>query len=98
MKIRDDAGLSRGIPAPPRPIQGTRPDSSDRTEAGGKTRDRVELSDQARALHAAKESLAQLPQVRADKVAALQESINSGSYQISGSEIAQRMLGDGFLI
>ena len=97
MKIRDDNGLSRGIPTAPRPVQGARAESGDRTGTTQELKDRVELSDQARALHVAKQALKQLPEVREDKVASLKEQIQSGTYQVAGSDVAARMLGDGFL-
>ena len=98
MKIRDDNGLSRGIPASSRPVHATPTDRGERADTTQNLGDRVELSDQARALHVAQEALQQLPAVRTDKVKALQEQVQSGSYRVSGGDVAAHMLGDGYLI
>ena len=59
--------------------------------------DRVEVSDAGRAMQAAAAALKQTPQIRADKVAALKARINDGTYQVSGEDIAERMLADDLL-
>jgi negative regulator of flagellin synthesis FlgM len=57
--------------------------------------DRVELSDKARALLVASDAIGQLPQIRADKVESLKQSIKDGSYHVPGDKIAERILGEG---
>lgn len=56
--------------------------------------DRVEISDQGRAMQVAAAALKRTPQIRADKVAALKARINDGTYQVPGEDIAERMLAD----
>jgi negative regulator of flagellin synthesis FlgM len=56
--------------------------------------DRVEVSDKARAMQVAMAALKQTPQIRADKVAALKARIKTGSYLVSGEDVAERMLAD----
>jgi len=48
-------------------------------------------------MQAAAAALKQTPQIRADKVAALKARINDGTYQVSGEDIAERMLADDLL-
>jgi negative regulator of flagellin synthesis FlgM len=55
----------------------------------------VELSDRARALQVANESLNNLQLIRKDRVESLKQSIKNGSYQVPGEKIAERMLGEG---
>jgi negative regulator of flagellin synthesis FlgM len=74
--------------------------ASARSEAAAGTpigTDRVEVSDQARAMQVATEALKQAPQIRADKVAALKAKIKAGTYKVSGEDIAERMLADDTL-
>jgi negative regulator of flagellin synthesis FlgM len=56
--------------------------------------DRVEVSDTGRAMQIAAAALKRTPQIRADKVAALKARIDDGTYQVSGADIAERMLAD----
>jgi negative regulator of flagellin synthesis FlgM len=59
--------------------------------------DRVEVSDKARAMQVAMAALKHAPQIRADKVAALKAQIKAGSYQVSGEDVAERILADDTL-
>ncbi len=59
--------------------------------------DRVEVSDTGRAMQVAMEALKQTPPTRADKVAELKAKIKDGTYQVSGEDIAKRMLEDDVL-
>jgi negative regulator of flagellin synthesis FlgM len=56
--------------------------------------DRVEVSDTGQAMQNAAAALKRTPQIRADKVAALKARIHDGTYQVSGADIAERMLAD----
>jgi negative regulator of flagellin synthesis FlgM len=96
VKIRDDSGLPQGIHPRLRGVQPSRPDPAAAGPSAGKpSGDRVELSDQARALHAAKEALSQLPEVRQDLVKDLRERVKAGTYAVPADKIAERMLGEG---
>jgi negative regulator of flagellin synthesis FlgM len=59
--------------------------------------DRVDVSDKGRALQVAAAALKQTPKICADKVAGLKARINEGTYQVSGEDIAERMLADDLL-
>jgi negative regulator of flagellin synthesis FlgM len=54
--------------------------------------DRTQLSEEARFHQVAMKALKNMPDVREDRVAELKKVIDSGSYQVSGKEIAEKML------
>ncbi|MBS4026236.1 MAG: flagellar biosynthesis anti-sigma factor FlgM [Clostridia bacterium] len=54
--------------------------------------DRTQLSEEARLHQVAMKALKNMPDVREDRVAELKKAIESGSYQVSGKEIAEKML------
>ena len=60
-----------------------------RTNAGA---DSVELSQSARDLKEAQKALQDLPDIREDKVAALKQQIENGTYDIRADKIAANML------
>mgnify|MGYP001201147509 FL=1 len=96
MKIQNDDGVSRGMSQAPQPVQPRRQDSGQpAAAASGSGEDLVEVSDRARALHVAAESLAKLPQIRMDKVEPLKQLVKSGNYQVPGEQLAERLLGEG---
>jgi negative regulator of flagellin synthesis FlgM len=101
MKIKSDAPN----PTPP-PAAGQAERTSKAKKAYAKSAtaptaptstDRVEVSDTGRAMQVGAAALKQTPKIRADKVAALKARINDGTYQVSGEDIAERMLADDLL-
>lgn len=54
--------------------------------------DHVTLTDSARTLQKIEEAVAKSPVVDANKVAAVKQAINSGTYQINASRIAGKLL------
>jgi negative regulator of flagellin synthesis FlgM len=56
------------------------------------TGDHVTLTDSARSLQKIEEAVAKTPVVNADKVAAVKQSISSGTYTIDAGRIADKML------
>jgi negative regulator of flagellin synthesis FlgM len=96
VKIQNDDSVSRGMSQSPQPVQPRRQDSGLPAVAGsGSGEDRVEVSDRARALLVAADSLGKLPQIQVAKVEQLRQLLKSGSYQVSGEQIAEKILGDG---
>ena len=96
MKIRDDNGTLQSNPAQARAIQASQADPRKKNLSTAKvTGDRVELSDQARALYAANEALSALPEIRQDRVEPIKALVKSGAYRVPGEKIAQRMLAEG---
>lgn len=60
-----------------------------RANVGG---DSVELSQNARDLQKAQQALQELPDIRQDKVAALKQQIENGTYDIRADKIAANMI------
>ena len=56
------------------------------------TGDHVTLTDSARSLQKIEEAVAKTPVVNADKVAAVKQAINSGTYTIDAGRVAGKML------
>jgi len=55
--------------------------------------DQVDVSGLAQEVAKVKEAVKKLPEVRADKIAALKEQVASGRYYVPASEIADKMIG-----
>ena len=60
--------------------------------ATAQTGDHVTLTDSARSLQKIEEAVAKTPVVNADKVAAVKQSISSGTYTIDAGRIADKIL------
>jgi negative regulator of flagellin synthesis FlgM len=60
----------------------------------GLSSDEVQLSADGETIQQMKASLDRLPDVRQGRVAPLQQTINEGTYQVSGQQIAQAMSAD----
>ena len=56
--------------------------------------DSVEVSEAARARQVATESLKQFPATRTEKVERLKSAIKTGTYKVSGKDIAQKILDE----
>lgn len=54
--------------------------------------DTLELSGRAQEMKLAKEMVLKSPEVRADKILELKKLIQEGNYQVSGNEIASKMI------
>lgn len=59
--------------------------------------DRVELSEEAKTLQQTRQLLTNLPDVRSERVAELKPLIQRGVYNVSGREVAAKMLGQGLI-
>ncbi len=66
-----------------------RPEKTQKTSMG---RDAVDLSAQGKEIQALKQRIAQLPEVREDRVAELKSAIQSGTYQVSARQVAEKMV------
>lgn len=62
------------------------------TASVGKS-DSLVLSGKAQELNFAKEQVLKSPEVRADKILELKERIAQGNYQVSGNDIAAKIIG-----
>ncbi len=64
----------------------------DGINATGKS-DSLVLSGRAQELNFAKEQVLKSPEVRADKIRELKRKIEEGNYQVSGDEVATKIIG-----
>ena len=68
--------------------------SQNPAETTALSQDRAQFSVDGGKVQQLKGNLATVPDVRQDRVAALQQAIASGSYNVSGQQIAQAMSSD----
>ncbi len=69
----------------------------EKAEPTKQSKDKIEISEKAKEFQVAFKAFNNLPEVREEKVKAVQEKIKSGNYHVSGKEIADKML-EGFII
>ena len=72
-------------------VDGARPSSSE-ASSPAHNRDEAVLSAQARALGRARAALAEVPEIRAERVSAVRAQIESGTYRIPYDQLAGRLL------
>lgn len=66
-----------------------------RPPSGGE--DVIHLSPQARLMHKAAQVLAETPDVRAEKVMALKDSVEQGTYVVDAQKVAEKMIAEMML-
>lgn len=59
---------------------------------GAQTGDHVTLTESARALQKIEEAVAKAPVVNSQKVAAVKQAVNSGTYQVNAPRVADKIL------
>jgi negative regulator of flagellin synthesis FlgM len=59
--------------------------------------DKVELSPEAREIQEAKRQLDEIPDIETEKVEALQQQIESGTYEVQGDRVAVNMLSESLI-
>jgi flagellar biosynthesis anti-sigma factor FlgM len=59
--------------------------------------EKVDLSKQSRDLVRIKEAIAQIPELREEKVQELRTQIEKGAYNIQSSKIAEKMIGESLI-
>jgi negative regulator of flagellin synthesis FlgM len=67
-------------------------ETSSANASASKTGDTVTLTDSARSLQKIEEAVAKAPVVNAEKVAAVKQAVNSGTYQIDAGRVAGKLL------
>lgn len=98
MKIHDAHGYTQYVHPNTQPLNRVSSDAAAGTRQGsGPAEDRVELSERAKALAVAQESLGQLAPTRTERVQELQQAIQRGRYCVPGEQIAARLLAEGFV-
>lgn len=58
--------------------------------------DKVEISQEGKAYHIVKQVLTQTPDIREEKVNAIKQMMQSGTYNISAEEVADKMVNHYF--
>jgi negative regulator of flagellin synthesis FlgM len=94
------SGLPAAEPIVPTKGSGSNGVAADKTLSDGtasavstaQTSDHVTLTDSARSLQKIEEAVAKTPVVNANKVAAVKQAINSGTYQINVARVAGKLL------
>ena len=61
-------------------------------------KDRVQISDQAREMQAARQAIEQMPDVDEEKVARIKEQIQNGTYKVDGNKAAGKILAESLLV
>jgi len=61
------------------------------------TKDEVRISTRAKQFQRAYELVAQTPDVRPDKVAPLQDAIKTGTYNVRGEQVANKLIANTIL-
>jgi negative regulator of flagellin synthesis FlgM len=56
--------------------------------------DRVDLSGKAKGMAEMLNTINQLPEIRADKVAEIQKSVNDGTYRVDPNKVASKMIDE----
>ena len=67
---------------------------SEATTGSASSQDAAQLSAGVQRVSALESQLAQLPEVRPERIAQLQQAIRSGNYSVSNDQIAAAMLSD----
>ncbi|BEP30212.1 flagellar biosynthesis anti-sigma factor FlgM [Helicovermis profundi] len=62
------------------------------TEGVKFSKDKIEISDEAREFQVAKKAFDALPEVRQDKINSVKKQISSGTYKPSSREVAEKIL------
>lgn len=75
-------------------IQGTSSSSPGRAEGVGSADSTVAISDRARMVSDARRALDALPDIRADRVNDIQDTLGKGNYRVEGKRVADKMVDD----
>lgn len=59
--------------------------------------EKVDISNKAREIQQISSAMTDVQSIREDKVAAIKSQIEDGTYNVSGEEVANKMLGEYFL-
>jgi len=65
--------------------------------AAANPEEKVDLSTQAKDIQQAKNALSKVPDVREEKVREIKNQVENGTYNVSGEEIAGKMVGESIV-
>ncbi|MGQ9689361.1 MAG: flagellar biosynthesis anti-sigma factor FlgM [Desulfobaccales bacterium] len=94
MKITDIQGLEIEQLAAKQTEKVTRTQGQQTLEKPGGDTDVIHLSPQSRLMQKASEVVYQAPDVRPDKVAALKDSVEQGTYQVDTQKVANKLIAE----
>ena len=94
MRINSDFGVPQEQPADRVGGAGSAPASRTSQAVGGDTGDQASLSHDALQLSNLSNAIAGIPEVRQDRVAAVRQALQSGTYAVTNQQIAESMLRD----
>ena len=97
MKITDKINVDGDNLRKPEKVKGRVSEKKSGEAAAKSKADRVSLSGAAQGLNKLKEIVNSMPDVRADKVEALKNSIASGSYNVKGNDVAGKLIKDSIV-
>jgi negative regulator of flagellin synthesis FlgM len=90
--LNDLAGLLSGL----NDVQRVNPKSKE-TAAPKEREDQVRISDRAKQFQQLSQLVTQTPDVRTDKVEKIQAAIKSGSYNVRGEQVADKLIANTVL-
>ncbi|MGB9822404.1 MULTISPECIES: flagellar biosynthesis anti-sigma factor FlgM [Thermodesulfovibrio] len=90
--IRID-GIAPNAQLAPEKSQGKNPERTEEVL----TKDQVTVSEAAKNIARLMVEVSNIPDIRADKVDELKNTINSGTYEVKGSEIAGKMIKEALI-
>lgn len=70
----------------------SKPTANKSVSNGAAFRDKLQISSAGRDMQVAKAAVANSPDVREDKVAALKRELANGTYNVSGEDFAEKMI------
>ncbi|SEM35699.1 anti-sigma-28 factor, FlgM family [Syntrophus gentianae] len=59
--------------------------------------EKVDISNKAREIQQINSAMSEIPDVRDEKVSSIKAQIENGTYNVSGEELANKMVGEAFL-
>jgi negative regulator of flagellin synthesis FlgM len=89
MKIMNNPNIARIAQS-----YGTKINKTENFANDGKGSDKIEISEAAKDFQTAIKAFKDLPGIREDKVNALKERIENGSYKVTGRDVAEKMIGE----
>lgn len=100
MQIQNNSSNVTSLEAVPHPVKapaGGKAAGKPQDAAPEVRADQVQISAQARALQQLDRAVRESPEVREERVQALREAIQNGTYQVDAQTVAERLLDAGHL-
>ncbi|MGA3207219.1 MAG: flagellar biosynthesis anti-sigma factor FlgM [Syntrophales bacterium] len=72
-------------------------ESSAKVDGSAAPEEKVNLSTKARDIQQLRDAVSQLPDVREDKISELKDQVDTGTYDVNGQKIAEKMVSESLL-